>query len=137
MYTRTLLIVPPPSITITGSPLDEGFHLGFLLTFIGRAEINLAVDTPLNVNSSWSKSNPLSDLSNANITAALQVVVNPMVYETNLSVNLMDMVRDSGDYSVTFSVTSGPFTTGSTNTTTRSINVLRMSILYAMAYIKL
>ena len=52
-----------------------------------------------------------------------------MVYETNLTMNLLDTVRDSGDYSLTFSVTSGPFTAGTVNTTTRPIIVICMSIL--------
>ena len=134
---HTLLTVPPPSITLTGSPLDEDFHLGLLFTITGRAEFNHAVDTHLNVDSYWSKANLLSDLSNANITSAVQVAVSPMVYVTNLTVYLLDMETDSGDYSLTFNVTSGPFTAGTSNTTTRLINVMSMSILYVLGYITL
>ena len=135
IYIYTLLTVPPPSITITGSPMDEDFHIGLLLTFSGRAEFNQYVDTPLTVDSSWDKTNPPSNLSNADITTAMEVGVSPTMYETNLTVNLMDTVADSGDYSVTFSVPSGPFTVGTVSNTTRPIIVLRMSILYVLAYI--
>ena len=65
----------------------------------------------------------------------MEVGVSPTIYETNLTVNLMNTVADSGDYSVTFSVPPGPFTVGTVSNTTRSIIVLRMSILYALAYI--
>ena len=116
--------VPPPTITITGSPQDEGFHIGLLLTFTGRAEFNLAVDIPLNVSSAWSKTTPSSDLSNANITTAVQVMENPTVYETNLTLHLLDTEGDSGNYIITFITSSSSFTAGTTDTYSRPITVM-------------
>jgi hypothetical protein len=45
------------------SPMDEGFHSGLSLTFTGRAELNPAVDTPLNARVVWSKTGPFSNLA--------------------------------------------------------------------------
>ena len=118
-----------PSLTITGSPVDEGFHTGLLLTFTGRAEFNPAVDTPLTVNGMWTKTNPSSNLtadSRVSIEGPRQAQERPMmVYETSLTVNLLDMGKgDSGDYMVRLNISSLSFTTGTTVSRTRSIVVL-------------
>ena len=127
--------VPPPTITITGSPLDEGFHIGLLLNFTGRAEFNLAVDTPLNVSSTWSKSNPFSDLRNTNITTVVQVMKKPTVYETNLTLNLLDTEGDSGDYIITFITSSSSFSAATADSYSRHITVMCEYIcLYGYLY---
>ena len=118
-----------PSLTITGSPVDEGFHTGLLLTLTGRAEFNPAVDTPLTVNGMWTKTNPSSDLtadSRMSIKDPEQVSERPMmVYETSLTVNLLDMRRgDSGDYTVRLDISPLSFATRITVSHTRSIVVL-------------
>ena len=118
-----------PSLTITGSPVDEGFHTGLLLIFTGRAEFNPAVDTPLTVNGMWTKTNPSSNLmadSRVTIKGPRQAQERPMmVYETSLTVNLLDMGRgDSGDYTIRLDISSLSFTTGTTVSLTRSIVVL-------------
>ena len=124
-----LLSVPMPSLTITGSPINEGFHTGLLLTFTGMAVFNPAVDTPLTVNGMWTKTNPFSDLtvnSHINITEPTLVQERPMmVYETSLTVDTLDVRRgDSGDYMVRLDISSLSFTTRTTVSHTRSIVVL-------------
>ena len=120
--------VPPPTLTITGSPVDEGFHDGLNLTFTARAEFNPAVDTPLLVRGVWSKTNPFSDLTaDDRVTIMDQEVVESGsdVYESTLTVDTLDVARgDSGDYTLSLDISSVPFTTGTNISTTRSITVL-------------
>ncbi len=119
-----------PTLLITGSPLDEGFHTGLNITFTGRVEFNTAVDTPLIVGGVWTKTNPSSNLTSdtrVSISAPVQVQTTPnMVYETTLTINTLDMDRgDSGDYNLAVTInTAQPFILGTTATTTRNIQVL-------------
>ena len=136
MCTFFLLSVPTPSLIIIGSPVDEGFHTGLLLTLTGRAEFNPAVDTPLTVNGMWTKINPSSNLtadSRVSIKDPRQAQERPtMVYETSLTVNVLDMGRgDSGDYTVRLDISSLSFTTGTTVSRTRNIVVLGNDTSYA------
>ena len=124
-----LLSVLMPSLTIIGSPVDEGFHTGLLLTLTGWAEFNPAVDTSLTVNGMWTKINPFSNLtadSRVSIRGPRQAQERPMmVYETSLIVDTLNMRRgDSGDYTVRLDISSLPFTTRITVSLTRNIVVL-------------
>ena len=120
--------VPPPTLTITGSPVDEGFHTGLNLTFTGRAEFNPAVDTPLDVRGVWSKTNPSSDLTaDDRVTIMDPELVRQggpgsgVVYESTLTVDTLDVPRgDSGDYTLSLDISSVPFNTGTNISTTRS-----------------
>ena len=118
-----------PSLTITGSPVDKGFHIDLLLTLTGRAEFNPAVDTPLTVNGMWTKTNPFSNLtadSRVSIKGPHHVLDSPMmVFEIYLTVDTLNMRRgDSGDYTVRLDISSLSFTTRTTISHTRSIVVL-------------
>ena len=117
-----------PSLAITGSPVNEGFHTGLFLTLTGRAEFNAAVDTPLTVEGTWTKTNPFSNLTfnqRVSTTGPVQVQGNPMVYQASLTVNPLNAEqRDTGDYTLRLDITSFPFTTGTTVSSTRNIIVL-------------
>ena len=118
-----------PSLTITGSPVNNGFHTGLLLTLTGRIEFNLAVDTPLTVNGMWTKTNPFSDLtadSRVSIKGPHQVLDSlMMVFEIYLTVDTLSMSRgDGGDYTITLDISSLPFMTGTTVSLTHGIVVL-------------
>ena len=125
MYSPPTLLVPPPMITITGFPLDEGFHTGLMLTFTTRAEFNLAVNSSLNVDALWSKSAPSSDLKadeRVSIGEAVMVGVNPMVFESNLTIFPLRM-SDVGTYTVSLTISSTqPFTVGTTASGQRTIS---------------
>ena len=101
--------VPSPAVTITGSPINVGFHTGVLVTFTGRAEFNPAVDTPLTVEGVWSKTDPPSDLSadeRVTIGAVVMVGGNPMVFESNLTINRLKEDEDSGTYTIFFNIST-------------------------------
>ena len=121
--------VPPPTITLTSSSQEEGFHIGLLLTFTGRAEFDIAVDTPLNVSSAWSKSDPFSDLKNTIITSIEEVMGKPMGYETNLTIYLQNTMEGNENYILTIITSSSAFTAGITDTYTRTITEINMSLI--------
>ncbi len=126
-----LLPVPPPTLTITGIHVYEVFHTARNLTLIGRAEVNPSVDTPLDVNGVWSKTYPFSDLTADGRVRVIppQLVQgspgSPVVYESTLTVEAMDVTTaDSGDYTFSLTISSTPFTLGTSVNTTRNITVL-------------
>ena len=116
--------VPPPSLDITGVPLDVGFHAGLPLTLIARAEFPLAVDTPLSVSGVWSA--PDDNSTRVSIVDPMLVQNRPTVYVSNYSL-VLDMELDAGTYtfSLTISSSSAPFLTGTTISRARTITVLR------------
>ncbi len=128
--TMTPPLVPTPTLTITGSPVDKNFQTGLPVVFTGRTEFNPAVNTPLLVSGVWTKTNPPSNLTadtRVTISAPVQVQDTPyMVYETSLTINTLDMARgDSGDYSLAVTInTAQPFILGTTATITRNIQIL-------------
>ena len=122
--------VPPPTLVITGTPVDVGFHSGLNLTFTGRAVFDPAVNTPLVVNGVWSKTMPSSDLTADGRVGVLEPMLfqeGPAVYVSSLTVDSLDVARnDSGDYTLSLTISSSqPFTTGTSITTTRTITVSR------------
>lgn len=128
-------LVPPPTVTITVSSMEEGYHTGLSVTFTGRAEFGPAVDTPLNIRGTWSKSNRMRFF---NLTASSRVrIVEPqlvhgrpgsghgMVFESTLTVESLGVGReDSGNYTLSLEISSQSFTTGTANYGTYSITVL-------------
>ena len=109
--------------------MDMGFHSGLNLTFTGRAEFDPAVDTPLLVNGGWSKTMPFSDLTADGRVGVLEPMLleeEPAVYVSSLTVYSLDAARnDSGDYTLSLTISSSQsFTTGTSITTTRTITVL-------------
>ena len=122
--------VPPPTLVITGAPVDVGFYSGLNLTFTGRAEFDPAVDTPLVVNGVWSKTMPSSDLTadgRVGVLEPMPLQEGPAVYVSSLTVDSLDASRnDSGNYTLSLTISSSqPFTTGTSITTTRTITVSR------------
>lgn len=119
--------VPPPLVTIIGSPLDESFHAGIDLTLTGRSQFSPAVITPINVEAVWIKTGPSSVLSadgRVSIGEAVMVGVNPMVFESNLTITSL-MESDSGTYTLFLNFSSTePFTIGATISEERNITVL-------------
>ena len=116
--------------------MDEGFYTGLLLTLTGRAEFNPAVNIPITVVGSWTKDNSPDFTSDSRVSIEGPVLVesSPKVYETTLTVDVLDRARgDSGNYSIRLDImTSEPFTTGTTATLTRSITVSGNEVLLHM-----
>ncbi len=123
--------VRPPTVSITGSPIDEGFHTGTLQIFTGRAVFNPAVDSFLNVVGMWAKTAPSSDLSaDGRVTVGEVVMVggDPMVFVSNLTINTINGGLDNGTYTLTLNISSTqPNTLGTTVSEERTIMVTSKS----------
>ncbi len=123
--------VPPPTVTITGSPIDEGFHTGSLQTFTGRAEFDPAVDSFLNVVGMWAKTAPSSDLTaDGRVTVGEVVMVggDPMVFVSNLTINTTNDMLDNGNYTFSLTISSTqPNTVGTNVSVGRTIIVTSKS----------
>ena len=120
-YTSVYYLVPHPSLVITGVPLDGGFHAGLPLTFVARAEFPLAVDTPLSVSGVWSA--PDDNSSRVSIVDPVVVQNRPTVYVSNYSL-VLDMELDAGTYTFSLNISSAPFLTGTTISSSREVTVL-------------
>ena len=130
-------------MTITTSPISDGFYTGLNLTFTGKAEFHRNVDTPLHVSGTWFKMTPFSDLR-ADPRVRLEephLVLNgsrgTMVYESSLTLNGLNAVSgDSGDYTFSLEISSHPHTIGTRSNSTRSITVLRKEKLLILCHMK-
>ncbi len=112
-----MYLVPAPTIAITGTPVNEGFHVGLTLTFTATATFNSAVDTNLTILSSWTSQR------NVNTTEVTHSGTNPMAYSTTLTVDLQDTQSVPESYSVEFNVLSTMYTIGVYTNKTRNITV--------------
>ncbi len=112
-----MFLVPAPTIAITGSPVNEDFHVGLTLTFIATATFNIAVDTNLTILSSWTSQR------NVNTTEVTHSGTNPMAYSTTLTVDLQDTQSVPESYSVEFNVLSTMYIVGVYTNKTRIIIV--------------
>lgn len=111
-------------------PEEEIFLAGQNITLSGMVNFDPSVDTPLTLDTLWTKTDPISDLMSDEqafiMTGPVLVQESPLVYETNLTIFDLnkDSREDSGDYELVVNVTSDqPYMKGITATATRSIVV--------------
>ena len=115
----SIFTVPPPTITIEGSPVNEGFHIGLILTLTAKAKFNPAVDfiNDTQVSSYWTTPR------RANAINATMVMSHPLSFTTHITVNFQNMIKDSGLYTVWFLISSSLYSTMRNNSHTRNITV--------------
>ena len=111
--------------------MDEGFYTGLNLTLTGRIWHSSTVDTPVIVRGVWSKTNPPSDLTadpRVTLVAPKFMLGRDGIqnhYVSYLTIDSLDMDKgDSGDYTLSVSISSVPFTIGTSVNRTRTITVL-------------
>ena len=111
--------VPPPTITIEGSPVDEGFHIGLILTLTAKAEYNPAVDfiNDTQVSSYWTTPRT------ANVTNVTLIMSHPLSFTTHVTVNFQNTTKDSGLYTVWFLIYSTLYSTMRNYSQSRNITV--------------
>lgn len=126
-------------MTITTSPIIDGFYNGLSLTFTGMAEFHPNVDSPLHISGTWSKTNPFLNLRTDTRVRLNDphLVVNgsgAMVYVSSLTLNGLDTERgDSGDYTLSLDISSHSHTVGTRSSSTHSITVLRKEKSFLVA----
>lgn len=120
-------LVPAPTLTITGSPIDKGFHTGVPITFTGRAEFSPAVDTQLDIYGSWNYRNPSSETAVKSHVRAVESPRRTMIYESSLTVD--PLRADSVTIIFSLSASSQSFIIGTNATTERFVIFLRKMLL--------
>ena len=117
--------VPPPSLTITGSPRDTDFFQGLDLTLKCNIILHSAVDSPVALDSYWERNGTELTNSRAGRIIVTDVAAStvPSNYESILRFNPMD-VNDTNTYSctVTIRAQNETFITGTSGSTAINIS---------------
>ena len=116
--------VPPPTLTITGSPRDTDFFQGLDITFACNIELSSGIDSPVVVESIWWKNETILESSNDDritVNNATEVML-PSIYPTSVRLNPMDF-DDADTYvcEVTVMPLNGTFIAGTSESTSRNI----------------
>ena len=116
--------VPPPIVTISGSPRDTDLFQGLDVTFTCDIELSPAVDSPVVVQGNWRKNATIiEDSSDGQITVAnATVLMPPTSYQTIIRFNPMDF-DDADTYfcSVTVIPQNETFIAGTSMSTIRNV----------------
>ena len=101
-------IVPPPVVSITGSPVDSDFFTGLRLTLICSIHIPQNLQSmPWTVSAYWTKAGSRIISNSRVIVEETVVMVQPLLYQSTLVFNSLDRSRDeSGEYTCTASINS-------------------------------
>ena len=99
--------------------MDEGFHIGLLLTLTAKAEFSPAVDfiNDTRVSSYWTTPRT------ANVTNVTLKMSHNISFATNVTVNFQNMTKDSGLYTVWFLIYSTLYSTMRNYSQSRNITV--------------
>ena len=97
--------VPPPTLTITGSPRNTSFFQSLDLTFTCSITLDEAVDTPVAVQGTWNRNG--TELMDGDEDGRI-IITNPLMstppYQTTLRFNLLN-ISDAGTYECDVTVT--------------------------------
>ena len=99
--------------------MDEGLHIGLLLTLTAKAEFSPAVDfiNDTQVSSYWTTPRT------ANVTDVFMITSHPLSFSSNLTVNVQSTTHDSGLYTVWFLIFSYIYNAKRNNSHTREVTV--------------
>ena len=121
--------VPPPTLTITGSPRNTSFFQGLCLTFTCSITLDEAVNSPVAVQGTWNRNG--TELMNGDEDGRI-IITNPLMstppYQTTLRFNPLN-ISDAGTYqcSVTVTPQNTTFITMATASISRTIAVAGMT----------
>ena len=92
-----MYLVPPPRMTITGSPRDTGFFRGLVLTFTCMIEIDPSVNTDVTVEARWERNETQLESSNDGRITVINTGLGSAPYQTQVRFNATDF-EDAGTY---------------------------------------
>ena len=117
--------VPPPLMTISGSPRNMSFFLGLNLVFTCSIILDVAVDTSVTVQGTWNRdeSELVEQFNEGRITIS-NPPLNIPPYQTTVSLNPLN-VSDAGTYECNATVIpqDTTFVTGTTSSISWTITV--------------
>ena len=122
------MLVPPPLLTVVGSPRDANFYQGLDLTFTCSAQLQSAVDTPVTVTATWMRNNTRLVEDNDSYVTLTDVAVAsvlPQTYLTIVRLNPMDF-DDAGTFTciVTVVPDNASFINGTTASATKTVTTV-------------
>lgn len=99
------LAVPPPNVTITGSPVNANFFTGLQLNLTCLVQISTHKGYKVSISAQWSKSGD-SILTSDSVVVEEVMEVTPLVYRTSLVFMSLDKAKgDEGNYTCSVTVT--------------------------------
>ena len=117
--------IPPPTVTITGSPINSHYFSGLQLNLTCHIQLPMLRGYRVSVSFQWSKSGSVLASSGRMSVDEGAVEVGPLLYQSSLVFNSLDGDRDDGNY--TCSVTVSPIDTSNllpvTVTATHTVSV--------------
>ena len=100
-----VVLVPQPTITISGSPRNMTFLQGLVITFTCRVVFHSAVDSPVTLRGSWERNGTQLLSSNDRVTVTNTFSVSPPNY--TITIRLVPIkFSDSGTYSCSANITA-------------------------------
>ena len=119
--------VPPPTVVITGSPINSNFFTGLQLNLTCHIHIpSELLSVPISVTAQWTMSGTVLT-SNSRLTVEEELVqVGPLLYQTSLVFNSLDGRVDNGNYTCSVTVDAIPESVnvrGAAVSTTKAITV--------------
>ena len=119
--------VPPPTVVITGSPINSNFFTGLQLNLTSHIHIpSELLSVPISVTAQWTMSGTVLT-SNSRLTVEEEPVeMGPLLYQTSLVFNSLDEMEDNGNYTCLVTVNAIPDSVnvrGAAISTTKTIKV--------------
>ena len=106
MFISVPLVVPAPSVVVTRTQVYDNLLAGSTLTIYCDIAIDVNVDTPFNVTTTWTHSNTVL-LSNSRVTIIEPYFTDFNGYQSRIEFSTLSSTMDSGVYTCDVSVTSG------------------------------
>ena len=138
-----MYLVPPPRLTITGSPRNAGFFRGLVLTFTCTIEIHPSVDIDVTVEARWERNGTQLENSNDGRITVINTGLGGVPYQTQVRFNPTDF-EDAGTYNCSARIIPQmpEFILEATGVVTRTITVLSniiiiICIIYVVALVHL
>ena len=106
MFFSVPLVVPVPSVVVTRTQEYDNLLAGSTLTIYCDITIDVNVDTPFNVTTTWTLDNTVLLLPNSRVTIIELFSTDFNKYQSRIEFSTLSSTIDSGTYTCDVSVTS-------------------------------
>ena len=106
MFFSVPLVVPVPSVVVTRTQEYDNLLAGSTLTIYCDITIDVNVDTPFNVTTTWTLDNTVLLLPNSRVTIIEPFSTDFNKYQSRIEFSTLSSTIDSGTYTCDVSVTS-------------------------------
>ena len=106
MFFSVPLVVPVPSVVVTRTQEYDNLLAGSTLTIYCDITIDVNVDTPFNVTTTWTLDNTVLLLPNSRVTIIESFSTDFNKYQSRIEFSTLSSTIDSGTYTCAVSVAS-------------------------------